>query len=304
MVELDMESLVLELQRAAYDHQESPSVLLSKAYTLARKLKIENFSKWAEIELNGYRNEMEIPDYRLVYGEIKAFNPYHGYIPAYFQTEIEQMINKREIRSPLAEIESLAKKGQEGGMLTFKFPSTQQRMLMQLMEVEFEVSLFIPVTFFEKVLDKIRHIILEWTLKLEEEGVYGEGMTFSKQEKEKAVTPSITNFIGTMVNSQLQQNTEGSTQKLHVEDFKIEKLNSLISNLHKLQEEVTDPVIKEELAAEVQVLQSQANSPNPKKGIIRETLLSVKNIAQGVTGSLIATGIQDEVAQILTTLPI
>jgi len=59
------------------------------------------------------------------------------------------MINKREIRSPVAEIESLAKKGQEGGMLTFKFPPIQQRMLMQLMEVKFE-SLYLFQLYFLK----------------------------------------------------------------------------------------------------------------------------------------------------------
>lgn len=75
-----------------------------------------------------------------------------------------------------------------------------------------------------------------------------------------------------------------------MEDFKIEKLNSLISNLHKFQEEVTDSVIKEELTAEVQVLQSKAKSPYPEKGIIRETLLSVKNIAQGVPVVLLLQG--------------
>lgn len=67
---------------------------------------------------------------------------------------------------------------------------------------------------------------------------------------------------------------------------------------------MTNLEIQEEIAAEVAVLESQVNSPNPKKGIIRETLLSLKNIAEGTTGSLVATSIQDEVAQILTTLSI
>jgi hypothetical protein len=300
-----MESLVLELQREAYKQQTPVSVLLRKAYTLSRKLKVEEFSRWAELELNGYKNSENLPDYRILYGEIKALNPYHGYIPAYFHMEIESLIKKRDILSPITEIELLVKQGEEsGGMLMYKFPSHIQMMFMKMTEVEFEVSLHIPVSQFNNILDKVRNIILEWTLKLEEEGVLGEGMTFSEKEKEKAVESSapIINHIGMMINSQLQQNTENSTQSLNIEEFKVESLHPLIKSLEKLQEEVKDPIIKQELASEIEVLQSQVKSPNPKKGIIKETLKSVRNIAEGTTGSLVATGILEQVTMILTSL--
>ncbi len=296
-----MDSPVLELQRAAYDQKESVSGLLSKAYILSRKLKIEEFSKWAYSELNGYTDEMEVPEYRILNGQLKAFNPYQGYIPTHFETDEENSITRQTIPSPLSEIESLTKKGQNGGKLTLKLPPSEQRILMNGTGVDFEFYIVFSITSTERILDKIRNIILEWTLKLEEEEVYGEGMTFSKQEKEKAIPPSIT-IIGNMINSQYQQNTEGSTQKLRIEEFPVEKLNLLIDKLHELRKEVTDQATQEELDAEVLVLKSQLNSPNPKKGIIREALLSIKNIAEGATGGLVAAGIQDEIVQLLTTL--
>lgn len=300
-----MDSIVLELQREAYQQQTLVSVLLRKAYTLSKKLKVKEFSNWAELELNGYKDPKALPDYRILYGEIKALNPYHGYIPAYFHTEIESLLKKQNMLSSLTEVELLVKQGEKGsGMLMSKFPSNIQRMLMEMIEVEFEVSLHIPLSQYNNILDQVRNIILEWTLKLEEKGVLGENMTFSKKEKEVAVKSSapIINHIETVINSQLQQNTEHSTQSLNVEEFKVESLHSLISALEKLQEEIKDPTVKQEIASEIGVLQSQAKSPNPKQGIIRETLKSIRNIAEGTTGSLVATGVIQQASMILSTL--
>ncbi|USK83038.1 hypothetical protein LHV56_19260 [Peribacillus frigoritolerans] len=298
--------MVLELQREAYQQQTSVSVLLRKAYTLSRKLKVEEFTKWAELEMNGYKDNMdELPDYRIVYGETKALNPYHGYIPAYFPTEYQEILRKRKMPPPLTEIELYVKQGEEKkGNLLYKYSSETQMTFKKMSKSEFEVSLHIPVSQFNTILDKVRNIILEWTLKLEEEGVLGEGMTFSAQEKEKAVksTATIITNIGTMINSQLQQNTENSSQTLKVEGFKMENLSSLISELEKLQGEITDPALKQELASEVEVLQSQVKSPKPKMGIIKEALMSVRNIAEGTTGNVLASSIQDQVMMLLASL--
>jgi hypothetical protein len=37
------------------------------------------------------------------------------------------------------------------------------------------------------IVDTVRTIIVEWSLKLEAEGILGAGMTFSESEKKKAV---------------------------------------------------------------------------------------------------------------------
>ncbi len=36
------------------------------------------------------------------------------------------------------------------------------------------------------IIEKVKNTVLEWTLKLEEEGVLGEGMRFSDKEKQNA----------------------------------------------------------------------------------------------------------------------
>lgn len=300
-----MESIVLELQREAYQHDTSVSILLRKAYTLSKKLRVNEFVSWANLELNGYKSVEDLPDYRIVHGETKALNPYHGYIPAYFQPEMSEMISKRNILQPITEIETLIKQGdKKDGILMYKFPANVQQSLMKMMEYPLEVSLHIPTSQFQKIIERVRNIILEWTLKLEEEGVFGEGMTFTDREKEKAVnsTTPIINIIGNMTNSQMQQNTSNSTQALNVGELKKEDLKTLISELKSFSEEVKETKIKEELMSEIEILEIQAKSPNPKKGIIGETLKSIRNIAEGTTGSLLATAIQEKIKLILPML--
>jgi AbiTii len=303
----NMESIVLELQKEAFQNNTPVSVLLRKAYILSKKLKVDEFANWAYLELNGYKDGENLPDYRMVYGQVKALNPYHGYIPAYFQKEIEEIINNRKIQQSTTEIELYVKQGEENkGMLMFNYPTESQLMLMKLIgvELDYELSLHVPVSHFSRILDRIRNIILDWTLKLEEEGVLGEGMNFSDKEQEKAMvtTPQMVTYIGTMVNSQLQQNTQDSQQSFVIEEFKIENLASLIPDLKKLQEEIKYTEQKQELASEISVLETQVTSPKPKKGIIRETLKSVRNIAEGTTGSLVATSIQEKVTLLLAAI--
>lgn len=54
--------------------------LLRKAYLAARKLKLQEFEDWINHEWNGYKDLDKIPDYRLLRGELKAWNPDHGWI--------------------------------------------------------------------------------------------------------------------------------------------------------------------------------------------------------------------------------
>ena len=78
MGEYVVRSLVTEVQREALDRSVPAVDLLRKAFVAARKLKIEGIQSWLKSELNGYSNSEEIPEYRAVHGEIKAFNPYNG----------------------------------------------------------------------------------------------------------------------------------------------------------------------------------------------------------------------------------
>ena len=77
-----MSSAVIDLQEAITSPDCDIVNVLRKAHVIAAKLKLTEFDKWVQYELNGYGDQAIIPEYRWVSGKLKGFNPCHGWIPA------------------------------------------------------------------------------------------------------------------------------------------------------------------------------------------------------------------------------
>src|SRR4051794_29643027 len=81
-----LNSIVLELQRDALDPNAKVSDLLRKAMVVARKLRINELEGWLKFEVNGYpEDHTDFPAYRFMEGQVKALNPYRGWIPVVFE---------------------------------------------------------------------------------------------------------------------------------------------------------------------------------------------------------------------------
>ncbi len=106
------------LARRVHDYR-APSVsigilvgvadLLRKALLVAKKLGLGEFEKWVSKELAGYETVAEIPDYREVKGQLKAFNPHQGgWIPVLFSGNPAHVepLSRRHCGQSIAEIES------------------------------------------------------------------------------------------------------------------------------------------------------------------------------------------------------
>lgn len=207
-----MDSLVLELQRDALDRSIHITDLLRKALLVSRKLKIKDIEAWIYSELNGYKENL-IPEYRIVYGELKAFNPYVGWIPVTVDKQLDQMIRRQNVFLSVSQIESLADKS-EGGNFVIKFQSTQANMIMRLMGEQFEPALYVPTHHLIRIIDTTKTKILEFALDLEEKGVLGNGIVFSKDDQIRAQTINYNTInIQHMENSQIQQDSDGASQR-------------------------------------------------------------------------------------------
>jgi hypothetical protein len=180
-------SLVLELQRLASVEQTSITELLNKALVVASKLKVADFKKWVEEELNGYVINGDVPPYRQLFAEVKAFNPYNGWIPVHVDDpEISRMLTATALTNSAPELEKMA--SAEPGSLQMDYAPELLNMLVQL-NPDFRLMRprrIVPVIYVVRVLAVVRKTILQWALKLEEEGILGEGMSFSADEKQKA----------------------------------------------------------------------------------------------------------------------
>ena len=94
--------------------------------------------------------------------------------------------------------------------------------------------------------------------------------------------------IGTMENSQVQQDVQHSTQKIEQNSYQTD-LNDFLENFIRDISKVQDQATAQALLADAETIKTQNNAPNPKKSIIKECLFSIKNILEGAAGSVLAS---------------
>ena len=172
---------------------------------------------------------------------------------------------------------------------------------MKSMDTPLHPVLFVSYTEVIKILNVVRNTVLNWSLQLEKEGIMGEGMSFSKKEKQISdkATYQITNYIGSMQNSQIQQDSSGAIQKLNIE-INIDNLLVFIAELNKSIDKLDlEQSKKQKLITEISTIESQANSPKPKKKIIFESLKTLRTILEGMAGNVIAAGLLSKLGQFL-----
>jgi hypothetical protein len=293
-----MSGLVLELQSDCLNPNIDTSNLLRKALAVSKKLELGDMEEFFKHELFGYPETSDIPEFRKLKGLLKTHNPIYGSKPLIaLNNELAKQfeeISSSYTRQPIGELSSLL--DNEKGTLIIAFPLETANTLMNMMDVPDMPVLEIPSSQISRILDSVRSKILEWSLELEKRGVKGEGMEFSKQEKEKADSSSmIINLIGSMTDSQLQQNSHGSTQSMNL----LEDIQAFLKELkEKYKELQLSEELKKELEADITTIENQTNSPKPKSIIINESLKSIRNILEGASGSLIAAGLQAQFAHI------
>jgi hypothetical protein len=106
---------------------------------------------------------------------------------------------------PIKEIEEMANGKEEALFLTI--PPNLVGVLLELGADTPEVFHVSPRIAVSGVVDAVRTRVLDWALALEQNGIYGEGMSFSSHEQREAEGITIhfngtTNFAGVMGKSQ------------------------------------------------------------------------------------------------------
>lgn len=90
------------------------------------------------------------------------------------------------------------------------------------------------------------------------------------------------NYIGSVTNSQVQQGTTAS-------EINVVALGALVAGLRQALTELDLPAEQhDEVEADLATVETQLASPNPKAGIVRESLSSVRRIFEGALGSGLA----------------
>lgn len=209
-----MAGIVIQLQEEALSKDTDILTLLRKAYLIARKLNLKDFEEWISCEQNGYGKEKQVPSYRHVTGEVKAWNPYHGWIPVLFDKDTP--LDEHDLFDSLANLVNVYE-NTEGKSCLLNFPPELNMYLSQYGRTATKFSLHISLNQIYNVIEQVRNKILDWAITLEENGILGEGLQFTSEEKEKALnSPPVVsytnNFYSAVKDSQIQQDTRDSTQ--------------------------------------------------------------------------------------------
>ena len=194
-----MSSVVLDLQNEVTKSKCDIVSVLRRAHLIATKLSLDEFNQWVVNELNGYKSQTEAPEYRSIIGQLKAFNPYQGWIPVMLaDAEVEKMICHPKLINSISEILSLCE--ESGSSLIVSVPTEVQNTLNEMCDTPLPMQMAVHVskTAAADIIEKVKNTLLEWTLELEAKGILGEDMSFNDKEKEiaKTIPQQINNYYG------------------------------------------------------------------------------------------------------------
>jgi hypothetical protein len=287
-------SLVLELQEMATERRHDVSDLLRKALVVASKLKLEDFRQWVNWELHGYDETCrEVPEYRRLRATMNVWNPFHGLQPFFMPPELEDALCDIHFRAPISNAVSTLERQRSGGKTAPLFPLTseQKDFLMQNMRVPLQPVRLVSESQLDTLIDAVRSTVLEWSLKLEDEGIVGEGMTFSPEERERAAASTqihIGNFQGVLGDVSHSQITQDLDMSVSAHDFGTVR-NCLAS---KGVEE--DDIAELEAAIQADPQPKRTGNFGPKVSgwmgkMISKAASGAWNIGTGAAGNLLTT---------------
>lgn len=295
-----MSSLVEDLQSECVDESTSVSQLLRKARVLSVKLEANELEVWLGHELSGYPADTEVPEYRQITGQPKRRNPHYGLQPILMSDNFSAfVISSRDIKQPISELEALDL--ESGDSLHMEYPNEIKMALMKQMPFPMEPILLVSHVSIVGILDAVRNTILDWVLELERNGVLGEGLRFTARDKQKAVPANyqITNNIGSMHGSQIQQLSDNSSQMISDKT----DIGALASILLKIVDSVesldldekTEQKLKDSAAAAAQELES----PQSNTSVAEEFIQSVRSILDAAAGNVLAAGYLHQLGSVL-----
>ena len=289
-----MASIVLELQEEVLSPNCDIVTVLRKAHLIAVKLKLSDFDQWIQYELNGYPDKESCPEYRKVRGTLKYFNQYYGWYPIIIpNNEIEKLICERKMSNSISEIVSLSDSPENNLIAALSGGESAFLDKHCNMLIPQRYALHISSTAVKDIEEKVKNAILEWTLKLEEEGIVGENMMFTEKEKDCAtnIPQTVNNYYGpTSVINSSSGNAQIVSGNGNTVSFTYDKVKDIVDEVEKsinasnLSKYDTETVI--ELLSDIKSKIKEEKSP----AILKAALIGLKDFLINV-GASVAAGI-------------
>ena len=271
---------------------------LRRVKLAATKLGLGTVEDWVEKELNGY-TELPVPEYRIVHGRAIARHPYRGWEPIGGSIK---SLSVRHVAQSIASLEALADAPRDAS-ITFPFSDEVVKRLNDYNDVAgWPAVLEVDRSGIISILDRVRTLILDWALKLEQAGVQGTEFNFDAADKAKAQGASTTINIGSISSFAGNLGAANIAGDISVRELNLNLIRDLVNQLKTHGDELTEagadePTLKKRLDE----LEAELRKPNPVTSRIRGLLVDVRNAVAGAAGNLMASGAIALINQLLGT---
>lgn len=291
-----MSSIILELQRDSLNRDIHISDLLRKALVVAKKLQNEDFEDWIYLELKGYPNLDAVPSYRVLKGEPVAYSEIYGWRKVSLHnldTELAESLSTMRFDYPISRFESDLQNKEPSFVVTYD--TKAELMLIKALTIPATPGVLIWRSKFEAIIDTVRNIVLDWSLKLEQEGILGDGLHFTPEEKNIAssLTVNIQNYYNQKSDLQIQQiTTEDFTMG---DNYKIGQAGAVGPNAYsreinfnQIWNEMSSSIDIAKLADELNKLRQEMK----KEAVEPEHDIAVSDIARAEQAAKLGDGVK------------
>lgn len=299
--------LILQIQRAALDSKSSLTDALRRAKVASTKLGLTEFGNWVDLELRGYidKRVSEIPAYRKLFGRPEGYDPYQGWQPIMFEdSKTEKVFSFAPVGMAIFAIEESLKGTSATGVFEFPYPADLANKLRKAIRHNGELRIRLGVPAVAGIIDAARNILLNWTIEMEEQGILGNDLTFSQDEREKStkITEAVVNNIHIgQVGSFVQSATNSVVRS------EINTTQTLAEGVHNLVQQVGQWLPVANLPGQVEgdarkalaELQQAGSSDKPDGGRLRKGLEALKRVVAPAGEHLLKIAIDAAVTRLL-----
>ena len=288
-----MTNSVERLLEMASTDNSSVSELLSNTKIVAFQANATEILDWLQYEIDGYpADSSQIPDYRIVTGRIQYYNPYHGWCPIVFpDPELEQQLSKGLLMDSLVSLEQ-SFRNEPDGDFGMPLPKDVRASIMKQMYGGMEPLRKIPNEQIARIVACVKDRILNWALTLDTNGT-------AKQEHPKE-NPNAAEKAGHTFNIQNVENINQATNHAKIDARQSIRINNTSINLDDIADlraqlsKLLDQLpaqISREIQTIDQAIGEELEQEVPDSSKLHGLLNSMKSVAEGATGNVVAQGL-------------
>ena len=279
--------LILQIQEAALDSKSSVTDALRKAKIACAKLNLKEFGDWIELELNGYQDQVigRLPHYRQLYGVPQGYNPVRGWQPIQFlSSEALKSWSFVPVAMTISAIEESLKDAKSDDTLGLPYPAEVAKTLRDNLNIgSTSVRIKLAVHQAADIVHAVRNILLNWTIDMEKQGILGENLIFSEEERKKSASltaQTVNNIniaqVGAFAISANNSTVEGSVNSTTTIAHGVREL---VQQMEPLVPVAGLPIsVRSATESALAELKQAACEPAPDRSRLRQGLESLKRV--------------------------